>query len=196
MLWKIAKFGLLPIVLVLFVLACSESRVEWIYNRFFSRPPQSAVDAYFPLDWKPSERELSLVFIGSPHCAASMSKSLPRLIERAKTDLSARASTLGVEFSTSGVAVATNANVGLQFLTRFGAFDEIASGRSWENAAYQFYIKSGSRSVLATPQLVVLERRNTGNSGRMSNIHVLLTITGAAAISQWVIAGSPLAAPY
>lgn len=64
----------------------------------------------------------------------------------------------GKGFATVGVSLDSDARDGVDFLERLGNFGEISSGRGWLNSASLDYVVRDLRGVLATPQLLVIER--------------------------------------
>ena len=77
---------------------------------------------------------------------------------RIRSSLAQQAKAEGKRFVYVGVAVDEEPRVGLEFLKRFGPFDEVMSGGSWLGTGSVDFMVRGSPGPLALPQLLVLER--------------------------------------
>ena len=73
-----------------------------------------------------------LVYIGSSSCGFSNVPEMPDLVERAKLSVQQQALDKGLAFSTVGVSIDWATNRGINHLEKFGMFDEVITGRSWQ----------------------------------------------------------------
>jgi len=154
---------------------------------------------YEPAYAHKSGEELSLVFIGKLGCSWSNHESLPRLIGDAKLQLAERALADGRTFRTTGVALDWEVASGLDFLAKFGTFDEVAAGNNWANAMAMTYLWGELGGRPATPQIVVVRRNwtvpETDDSAARFTIRdeeVLARFVGLYEIRSWAEDGYPL----
>lgn len=105
-----------------------------------------------------SGTELIALFIASSTCGASNHPTLPADLRRIRAALASNAAAGRKRFAFVGVALDENPRVGIQFLERFGPFDEILSGGSWVGTGAIDFMIRGIPGPLALPQLLVLER--------------------------------------
>jgi hypothetical protein len=159
---------------------------------------------YQPLYVLEPGEQLVMVYIGSSTCGWSNDPALPGAVEELKVRLSQDAVERGVSFKAVGVAVDASPDDGMEHLSRFGKFDELAAGYGWANSSAARYLGSSGAARLATPQIVVLTQvlvvpdgadtdvldehffRETGQS-------LLAAVAGTDRILQW--ADSPLKLP-
>jgi len=138
--------------------------------------------------------ELLFVVIVSERCRATGNESLSRNIRSAEKTLSELASGNGLRFVRVGIALDWDVEAGLKTLSRFAEFDEVASGRKWENAAVEKYLINDHPGPLAVPQVLVLSREvlmeDAGPS--LQDEKVLLRRVGVQEIDQWKNLGFPL----
>jgi hypothetical protein len=105
-----------------------------------------------------SGQETVLVFIASSTCGASQDKALPGEVRQLRETLRSEAENKGQQFSFVGVALDWSVAKGLEFLSPFGPFDEVTSGRNWMNSGAVSYIVRDIPGTPAIPQVVVLHR--------------------------------------
>ena len=170
--------------------------------------PAPNIDVFFSLDegggyspqyrWK-AGTQIVMVYIGASSCGAANDASLPEAIEEMKVTLSAKAEESGYSFAVVGVALDWEVWEGLRYLRKFGAFDEVAAGYRWANAAALKYIYEDIVGVAATPQVVVVERNlqlPNSDSGvtsyAVSDERMMVRKVGLIEISRWVRNGMPL----
>lgn len=98
-----------------------------------------------------------------------------------------------VGFATSGVARDLVVRHGLEHLEKFGAFDEVTTGRGWLNMGVLEYIYGDMPGAAATPQVIVVERtvKRDGEWG-IEDQRVLARRAGLDEIEEWAKEGSPL----
>lgn len=162
-------------------------------------PPKITVDwqppgaGYVPAGLVLPGRELALVFIGSPTCVWSNQDFLPEALEKAKLGLAEQARSSGHSFTAVAAVKSTDFGAGIEFVRRFGQFDEVSVGRGWYNVAILRYVFEKFAANAATPQILVVEREVTGWPSRgYVGERVLLRKTGSGPIVDWVEAGLPL----
>ena len=144
-----------------------------------------------------SGTELVVAFIGSSSCHAADSTGFIEAIGRMKDLLSARAGRLGYRFATVGVALDWRVKDGLQFLDRFGPFDEVVAGRNWLNTAAISYVWTDLHNRPAIPQVVISLRQLTvGDTAiEVGQQRVLLRKSGVSEIMRWIASTAPLPSP-
>lgn len=103
--------------------------------------------------------EIILRLVVSSSCSFSRDPSLPDLVQEAVTTMRSVAEELGIEFGTSAVSIESEPKEGIEFLTRFGPFEEISVGRGWVNTVVIDHSVSGPGDHRSTPQVIVLRRR-------------------------------------
>lgn len=140
--------------------------------------------------------EIVLVYFGSSDCMPCQDAGFKADLERAKVRLAARAEDEGKAFAAVGVALDWDVAEGFDFLQGSGAFDEVAIGRNWENAAALAHLWRAdgldSRAI-AIPSLVVFERSVTA-AGPIAATEpdYRFEVAGAIGLRDWVEAGLPL----
>lgn len=151
-------------------------------------------DDYRPATVPNEGDEIALIYIGSSNCVWSNDPALPELIKNLKLVLADRAETTGLDFTAVGVARDMVATDGISHLHRFGAFDEIMSGRGWDNTGVQKYIYDALPGPAATPQVIVVRRTRDTDRGwpEISDEWVLTRKLGLRQIGDWVSQGAPL----
>ncbi|MDQ7041816.1 MAG: hypothetical protein Q9M35_12840 [Rhodothermus sp.] len=141
-------------------------------------------DPWQQWQWRNSQTELLLVYIGSPTCGPSNDPTLPEMLATARQQLASLAAQQHISFRAVGLAISRNVRMGLDHLEKMGPFHEIATGARWENLAFK-HVQFVAPGLRATPQIVILERRN-------HTTRLLLRRVGLRDIRQWVHAGIPL----
>jgi hypothetical protein len=120
------------------------------------------IDKAKPVSVQTSERvrtgtEVVAVFLTSAACPASRAEQLPAAVREIGDRLRQQAQSEGKTFAMVGVAADHSPDTGIEFLARFGGFDEILAGGSWLNTgSISYLIRPGEE--LTTPQLLVFER--------------------------------------
>ncbi len=150
--------------------------------------------AYRPDYTLRSGEEIAVIFVGGLFCGAHRSEGFAELIETMKRTLSERAALEGRAFSAIGVALDWKIDEGMEFLSKFGEFDEVIIGRNWLNSAAIRYIWRDEPGLPQIPQVIVLKRHlEVMDEGILvSDDQVLLRKNGVAAIREWIQAGSRL----
>jgi hypothetical protein len=134
--------------------------------------------------------EVVSVFIASETCFASNKPGFAPLIVRMNDSLRARARREHKQFATIGVSVGWSTEKGLEYLKKFGPFDELSVGHNWLNLTSLSFMRDPS--ILAViPYLVVLERpvKATKEEFSVGPDRVLLRAAGVREIERWVNSG-------
>ena len=140
--------------------------------------------------------EITMVYIGSAACGWSNHADLPDAIEDIKTALLASSEGQGIRFAAVGIARDAFVIDGLRHLGSFGRFDEVMAGRSWANTGIQKYVYGAVPGPAATPQVLVLRRQFSYESGHVSIVdeQAIARVIGLDRILEWADAGASLAA--
>lgn len=156
--------------------------------------PSTETDRYRPKTNRAPGEELALVYIGSSNCSWSNGPELPGIIGHLKTTLRDRARDADRAFVAVGVARDGVAADGIAHLAKFGAFDEVLSGRGWANTGVQKYIYGAMPGEGATPQVLVVARSLDYELGHVSVVdeRVLVRRVGSEEIVAWATAGAPV----
>jgi len=155
----------------------------------------SSSDSYVPSYSAESGRELAFIFIGGSGCMASNMEELPRMIRELK--LSARNHAINYDRSFVAVGVARDWDVreGINYLDRFGTFDEAMAGRGWLNTGILKYIYGDIPGRGAIPQILVVDRYVSGRDSSIRSISdevLLARKIGVDEIRDWFELGGPL----
>jgi hypothetical protein len=108
------------------------------------------------------------VFIGASWCAATarspaLRDSLPIVFKRLAMEATARHH----KFSRIGVSLDVPPQTGLDWLSKYGSFDQVIVGGGWGNFGVVNMIWSDSASQAALPQLIIFSRRIVATSPRI-----------------------------
>lgn len=138
--------------------------------------------------------ELVVVVIGASTCVWSNSDAFEKVVRKAKETIQAYARQRQLGFATMGISVDTWADTGMEYLSRFGRFDEIAVGRSWRNTSALKYIYGAYPGPAATPQVLVVARTVVQEGGQwaVDDERVLVRKIGISEIEKWVAGGAGL----
>ena len=152
---------------------------------------------YAPVHTPKQGHELMMVYIGSSTCSFANSPEMPALIEHVKLALQQKASKRGLLFSTMGVSIDWSTDHGLQHLSKFGAFDEIMTGRKWQSLGAHEFVWGAVPGMAVTPQVLVVARTiETPTleypSYRVFGENVAIHKLGVTQLSTWLERGTPL----
>lgn len=103
-----------------------------------------------------SGTEILSIFITAAGCGPSHAPELPNALSRINASLGKISGSASPPVKI-GVALDHYPKTGLDFLSRFGTFDELIAGGSWLNSASVTWLIRGGEK-LDTPQLLVVER--------------------------------------
>lgn len=140
--------------------------------------------------------QILLLFYVSSECHWCSREELPSLLARIKDRLATTAASRGVGFVSMGVALDWSPEVGIRFLDRFGAFDQVSAGYYFGNAAAVEF--RGLPTIYSIPQIIVLRRTlegaDPGVPGALAvkNPHLLVRKVGLYEIRDWLERGAPL----
>lgn len=114
-------------------------------------------------------------------------------VERARDAFRDFAERCDCTFSTVGISNHPDTGLGLEILSRYGSFDELAVGRSWFNSAQKRYVNDMS-SVLHIPQVIGLfERVEVLDSDWLTHERVELgRFAGLQSLVEWDERGAPI----
>ena len=96
---------------------------------------------------------MTLVFIGASTCGASNDPEMQAALRVLASRLKDIATQRGYSFATVGVSVDRDWRAGIEFLEDRGPFDEVVSGRRWENLGNRYF--ETFPAIHATPQVLV-----------------------------------------
>lgn len=153
---------------------------------------------YIPSYQNAPGMQLVMVYLGSANCAWSNAPWLSDSLDTIKLGLRRKAHAKGWSFWAVGAALDWSPEVGVDYLRRFGRFDEIAAGGNWANGS-ALTVLDGTAAPASTPQVVVLLRQlrvpdfDAGvlNHG-VSRSDLVVRKAGLAQIQQWHRNGLPL----
>jgi hypothetical protein len=137
----------------------------------------------------PDRPELVMVFIGSPDCAWSNDRGLPKLLTDVVESLSKEAQARGAVVRTIGVSANGNANAGTRFLNSLFPFDEVIAGGRHKNLGIAHYVSGHLAGPAATPQFVITFHPGGADGSRE---HVLLRRVGLPPMTEWLKGGAIL----
>lgn len=121
--------------------------------------PFAGGEGYQPRPVRAPTTELVFVYVGQAGCLPSNAKPTVRAVRSAKRRLAREAREAGLAFRAVGVAVDQRADVALDHLEKFGAFDEVSAGGGWLNSQAIKYLWRGVPGQPSTPQVALLERQ-------------------------------------
>lgn len=149
--------------------------------------PVKQAAEYVPPATQKAGDELVFVYIGSSTCRWSNVAGLPNHIKLLKRELFGQAQISDLAFASIGVARDGIAADGIDYLRRFGDFDEVMSGRGWVNSGVQQYMFGNMPGPAMTPQVVVVRRTLNYRAGLVVVQHdsVLVRRVGTQEIMQW-----------
>ena len=149
---------------------------------------------YRPATMRDEDEEIALIYIGASSCGWSNQPELAATIKELKVLLASRAQDTGLGFAAVGIATDVVADAGIEHLDKFGAFDEVISGRGWSNAGVQEYVFETIPGPAATPQVLVVRRiiDSDGDSPTVLDEQLLTRKLGLRRIADWVSQGAPL----
>ncbi|MFQ5705702.1 MAG: hypothetical protein ACE5HT_17020 [Gemmatimonadales bacterium] len=103
--------------------------------------------------------QLVMVFLASAACDVCNRPELPPLVEQIKLALASYADSQEIGFAAVGIGVDRDVVRSASELQRFGLFDEIIGGNSWDNTGAIKYLWREFPGPGSVPQIVVVERR-------------------------------------
>ena len=157
-------------------------------------PPGQGVDVYRPATVQNENGEIAFIYIGSSSCVWSNQPELIDIIGKLKLMLASRAEINGLGFAAVGIARDMVTSNGIAHLQKFGAFDEVMSGRGWSNIGVQKYIFDAIPGPAATPQILVVVRTPNDSDGApgWASERLVMRKLGLREMTKWVSEGAPL----
>ncbi len=156
--------------------------------------------SYTPRHTAQTGNQLVMVYFGSSNCARSNGKQLQKDVENIKLGLEEKAVRDGWSFMAVGVAVEWSVPDGIDYLRKFGEFDQVSAGYSWANSLAMKYFWTDIPGIAATPQILVLSRSLTvperGEIGSFYSVEgerIAARKVGTEEMRQWIENGLPLA---
>lgn len=111
--------------------------------------------------------EIVLVYIGSSTCGPSNKPEVFSQVDSLNNELSAYVKNKGYGYVSVGISKDWNINEGLKHLSNFETFDEVMTGRNWNNTGVSRYVYDVIPGQAITPQIVITRRVN----GKYSTIN-------------------------
>jgi hypothetical protein len=102
--------------------------------------------------------EVVLVLMGNSQCGACNDPDVPAAVARLKTMTDSAATRTEMRFSFIGVSLDWNVGNGLEYLARYGGYDEVIVGRNWLNTGVTSWIWRDHPGPPSMPQAVLLLR--------------------------------------
>lgn len=155
-----------------------------------------SANRYSPSYSSVSGEEVVMVYFGAMSCGFANDPALPEMVEQIKVGLQQKAVAEGASFSAIGVAVDLQVTEGIKYLSKFGVFDEIMTGRKWRGFGARLFFRELLSGVPATPQVLVYKQdvEMVGTTYLVFNEQVLVRKTGIGQIENWIEQGLPV--PY
>lgn len=140
---------------------------------------------YEPSPVKKYTNEINLIYVGSSNCIFSKGNELIYAIDHIKFKLDSIAASNEIGFSSIGVAMDRNAQIGIKHLKEFGYFNEFISGNFWSNTGSIYYLEKFDQE-LSTPQIILTKKIYSESlKNNIIEEEHLLTITGKDRIVNW-----------
>ncbi|MDE0013372.1 MAG: hypothetical protein OXU36_19665 [Candidatus Poribacteria bacterium] len=151
----------------------------------------AAYQRTFRVDYK---EELHVVFFGSSVCAASNDEELPEMIDAIKKEMLRHAIDMDLGFNAVGVAIDWYNEDGINYLRKYGAFDEIVAGRKWHGLGARTFMKENIVGQTFTPQVLIYLRESASSEGEDLNSQlprntILVRKIGKQEIDIWIETG-------
>lgn len=139
-----------------------------------------------------SGKQVLFVYIGSEGCKASLTPLFPHVLSAVRESVSVQASRSHEAFSTLGISAGNSVELGVAYLKKFGAFDEVSIGHGWLNDATMHFVWRTLPGQAMVPQVVVVERDLTALQPGydFSNERVLVRALGVQQIQTWLEDGA------
>ena len=132
--------------------------------------------------------ELVAIYIGSSFCAGSSLPDFPRVEHRTFAALATYAMHKRMRFVRIGVSVDASADIGRDYLKRFGPFDTISVGGGWLNPLAISYIWRDQPATGTIPQIVVIQRqvKLTQSGPLLAPDSLLGRLVGMNGMEEWL----------
>lgn len=132
--------------------------------------------------------ELVSVFISASFCGANKTVGFREAVRELNDILEVRALAENIAFRSIGISIDWDPHLGVQYLGRFGPFDEIIAGNNWLNLGTLRYIWNDFPGMGAIPQILILRRtvHNSQAALTVSNERVISRLVGVDQIKDWL----------
>lgn len=110
-----------------------------------------------PISYR-SGRQILFVYIGSEDCSFSLQPGFDKTVRGIQALVWQQAKARGLSFSSLGVSAGQSSDRGFNYLSRFGPFDEVISGRGFLNTAAMRYFFEELPGEASFPQILVIQR--------------------------------------
>jgi hypothetical protein len=132
-------------------------------------------------------RQVVVMFIGASTCNAAGRLDVQEAFLKLRQRLGAEARAAGKQITFVGVSTDWTLAKGLDFLSHYGAFDEVVVGGNWMNSSVVSYVWRDVPGAPMLPQVVVLERAIEVNDGSytVSADRLIARKLGADEMIQW-----------
>lgn len=154
-------------------------------------PLEGTSETYVPAYQHQPGGQLVMVYIGSSRCGYSNLPGLPRAVEDIKLHLKEEAEARGMSVKTVGVAIDWSTSAGMDHLSKFGSFDEVAAGSNWGSDSALRYLWSDEGIPAATPLILLYSRQYTAPADTIQNRYgeqarrTILVLRGSEEIIDW-----------
>jgi len=158
---------------------------------------RSDADSGLPLGGVPEPQfgdEIQIVVMVSRECRACQVLGEQPIIDSLVQAVRGQAQAADLKTKLTGVAVDESWELGVDFLTSIGDFDEILAGRSWLNTGVVLFGHRDMPGVIGVPQVVVI-RRNVSQVGERTVIdpdQLLARKVGLDELWEWQERGFPI----
>ena len=161
--WRstVGKILYLAAAVVVFLGAVSVSEYYGIEVRVHKLRRVDPATSYTPPYRSATGPQLVMIYFGSSECGGANAPKLPEAVETLKLRLSKYAAREGVAFTAIGVSLDWLPKRGIEYLSKFGTFDEVSAGYNWGNSLALRYMWAEDSVAPVTPQVVLYERRFT-----------------------------------
>ncbi len=122
--------------------------------------------------------ELITIWALDSACGFSRYPGLPPAIAAIDKKLREYARTNNRRIIRIGMSMDSDPDVAIQFLRRFGPFDEVIAGGNWLNTGVVTYLMRDNPGPFSIPQLIVLERRVEGGGRRVGADSLIMRKVG------------------
>jgi len=155
--------------------------------------PHKANRGHYNLSYAPG-RQVLFVFIGSEDCTFSLTPGFAESVRRAERLVEKQVRAQSSAFSSLGISAGPSVEKGIEYLNRFGSFNEVAIGHGQLNSGMMKYIWEELPGEASFPQIVVVERNlvdlNPGFS--FDQERVLVRVVGVPAVEKWIAVNAPI----
>jgi|SRR5688572_6083013 hypothetical protein len=141
--------------------------------------------------------ERQMIYIGSSGCQFANRPEMVDILARIRKSVSASADASSRRFVMVGIAKDSDIKAGLAHLDKFGAFDEVITGRNWLNLGGLKYVYGDMPGAAGTPQVLVVDRtlQVDANGVAVTAETLVKRRAGLIELRDWAAEGGTTAAP-